>query len=211
MANNTRERFLAVALDQFAERGFDGVSIAGIADVLGLSKQALLHHFESKEKLYGEVLDGISRAFQERIEATDATPKNDRDAIAALLAALVQDHRQHPQQTRLLMRELLDNSRRAERASHWYLRGFLDALVDRVHALPQWGSAGRHHAAAAVYQFLGAINYFAVSSPTLKAMFSDEFYADMDDCFDAQLEQLIRAGLAAGPASVRLEARQRNA
>ncbi|MEM9314788.1 MAG: TetR/AcrR family transcriptional regulator [Pseudomonadota bacterium] len=211
MANNTRERFLAVALEQFAEGGFDGVSIAGIADVLGLSKQALLHHFESKEKLYGEVLDGISRAFQERIEATDATPKNDRDAIAALLAALVQDHRQHPQQTRLLMRELLDNSRRAERASHWYLRGFLDALVDRVHALPQWGSAGRHHAAAAVYQFLGAINYFAVSSPTLKAMFSDEFYADMDDCFDAQLEQLIRAGLAAGPASVRLEARQRNA
>ncbi len=202
MAKNTRDRLLAVALEQFAERGFDGVSIAGIADVLGLSKQALLHHFESKEKLYGEVLDGISRAFQERIEATDASGRDDTEAITALLTALVQDHRQHPQQTRLLMRELLDNPRRAERASHWYLRGFLDALVDRVHALPHWRSAGRHHAATAVYQFLGAINYFAVSSPTLKAMFSEAFYEDMDACFDAQLEQIIRAGLAAGPADL---------
>lgn len=51
-----RERFIEAATDVFAERGFYGTSIAAIADALPLTKQALLHHFGSKEKLYAEVL-----------------------------------------------------------------------------------------------------------------------------------------------------------
>ena len=64
MAQDTRERLLDQAEPLFAERGFYGVSIAAIASELGLTKQALLHHFGSKEKLYGEVRslgNGIGR------------------------------------------------------------------------------------------------------------------------------------------------------
>ena len=59
MASDTRELFLDTAETLFAERGFYGVSIAAIAGELGLTKQALLHHFSSKEKLYGAVLERI--------------------------------------------------------------------------------------------------------------------------------------------------------
>ena len=63
MTISTRDQLLATARTLFAERGFYGVSIASIANEHGLTKQALLHHFSSKEKLYGEVLKEIADDF----------------------------------------------------------------------------------------------------------------------------------------------------
>ena len=60
LGKKTREQLLDVARHQFAMTGFYGTSIASIANELGLSKQALLHHFGSKDKLYGEILKEIS-------------------------------------------------------------------------------------------------------------------------------------------------------
>jgi AcrR family transcriptional regulator len=53
---DTRDAFLDAAKRHFAQRGFYGASIAAIAEELGLTKQALIHHFGTKERLYGEVL-----------------------------------------------------------------------------------------------------------------------------------------------------------
>ena len=63
MTQTTRQEFLDTAERLFAARGFYGTSLAAISDDLGLTKQALLHHFGSKEKLYGEVLARISTRF----------------------------------------------------------------------------------------------------------------------------------------------------
>ena len=58
MANQTdpRRRYLEIATHRFAERGFHGVTLAALADDAGVTKQALLHFFPTKERLYGEVL-----------------------------------------------------------------------------------------------------------------------------------------------------------
>ncbi len=199
MTQTTRDRLLDVARLQFAERGFDGVSIASIADDLGLSKQALLHHFSSKEKLYGELLAGISRDFEARVESHGA-PSGDTDALVALFLDLAADSRLHQDQTALLMRELLDNGVRARKAGHWYLKGFLESLSAHVRSLPQWQTADEEHALACVYQILGAINYFAISRETLLAMFGSRPYATMEKAFDSQLAGLIDNVLRTGPA-----------
>ncbi len=193
MASNTREKLLGVALELFAQRGFDGVSIAAIADQLGISKQALLHHFQSKEKLYGELLAAISQDFEKRLAVLprDAT----EGAIGELLLDFARDSRSHRTQTTLLMRELLDNGPRAQHAGRWYLTDFLNTLMDRVHALPAWQEEPRPRVAAAVYQLLGAINYFAISADTLKAMLGNDSYRAMEASFDEQLRELIDAAL----------------
>ena len=84
MAENTREKFLEVARRQFAGKGYDGASIASIAHELGLSKQALLHHFGSKEKLYGEVLAAIATrltAHALRAREAGADPVDQLEAV----------------------------------------------------------------------------------------------------------------------------------
>ena len=60
MRVDKRQQLLDTAEQQFAERGFYGVSIAGIASEVGFTKQGLLHYFNSKEKLYGAILQRIS-------------------------------------------------------------------------------------------------------------------------------------------------------
>ena len=197
MAQDTRERLLDQAEALFAERGFYGVSIAAIASELGLTKQALLHHFGSKEKLYGEVLKRISSRFTTLRERV-----SDRDPVQGLktyfLALLKKDDLgQHA--TTVLMRELLDNKRRADTAGAWYLKGFLQNLIDQVKEVPSWRDASDAKILAFVYQILGAINYFGISQPTLTGIFGPDFYGRLDENYPAQLVHLIEAGLAAGP------------
>ena len=62
---DTRQRLLDIAEQLFAERGFYGVSIAAIASEVGFTKQGLLHYFNSKEKLYGAIVQRISDDFQD--------------------------------------------------------------------------------------------------------------------------------------------------
>ena len=69
-AADTRDQFIEAARRPFAERGFYGTSIAAIAEELGLTKQALLHHFGTKEKLYGDVLEEISARVMETLKAS---------------------------------------------------------------------------------------------------------------------------------------------
>ncbi len=195
MSTSTRSDLLSTARALFSERGFDGVSIAQIAAELGVTKQALLHHFGSKEKLYGEVLKGISEEFAAERAALGDTDDATEALIAYLLAMLPSNEAQ-TERARLLMRELLDNQRRAESAKSWYLSDFLDGLINQVLALPGWEDATPMEALALAYQLLGAINYYAVSRPTLTAIFGASEAKHLDRAFRPQLEALIKAGLA---------------
>src|SRR5215470_15130683 len=62
-----RERALAAATRLFAARGFDATSLQAIADEIGVTKQAILHHFPSKERLRDAVLGAMVAHWQETL------------------------------------------------------------------------------------------------------------------------------------------------
>lgn len=198
MARVTREEYLDTAESLFAERGFYGVSIAAIADQLGLTKQALLHHFGSKEKLYGEVLRRISERFETLSDSQTGAVMSPEETVRTFCLNLHATASEHPDQSRLLMRELLDNNQRAASAGKWYLKPFLESLITMMQALPAWKAASDAQALAAGYQLLGAINYYSISEPTLTGIFGCEAYEQLDAHFAAQLRGLIDAIIAAG-------------
>jgi AcrR family transcriptional regulator len=55
----TRERILDVATEQFLQRFYDEVTLAGIAKDAGVSQQTLINHFGSKERLLQDVADRL--------------------------------------------------------------------------------------------------------------------------------------------------------
>ncbi|MDJ0940007.1 MAG: TetR/AcrR family transcriptional regulator [Woeseiaceae bacterium] len=191
----TRERFISAATKAFAERGFYGTSIAAIADALPYTKQALLHHFGSKEKLYAEVLKRISDRLMAELEGVRERALDPRDRLEETFVEFYRTTIERPDDTQLLMRELLDNKRRAETSRTWYLKPFLESLVDMVVEEPSTNTRSRHVALAVVYQLLGAINYFAVSEPTLKRMFGGEEFSKLRGNYEAELRRLIAARL----------------
>ncbi|MEO1602297.1 MAG: helix-turn-helix domain-containing protein [Pseudomonadota bacterium] len=196
MTDDTRALFLDAAEALFAERGFYGTSISAIADKLGLTKQALLHHFGRKEKLYGEVLKRISARFGALGKPRDDAPQNPADDLVDAMLRIHHAAMDAPAQTRLLMRELLDNQRRVDTAGHWYLKTFLDNLQAMVRALPGWERSAPSQQFALVYQLLGAVNYFAVSRGTLTGIYGEARYRDARRAYPGQLERMIRAAVA---------------
>src|SRR4029453_11517983 len=98
----------------FAERGFYGTNIASIASELGLTKQALIHHFGTKERLYGEVLAHMADRLTDVVDDARSTDPNPLRQLEELLSDLYRRSFDHPADTQLLMRELLDNKNRAE-------------------------------------------------------------------------------------------------
>lgn len=81
-----RARILDAALDQFAEHGFDGATIRGIATAAGVSPGLVQHHFGSKEGLRGACDDAVLTLVRRKIAATDDGRITSPGVLAALYA-----------------------------------------------------------------------------------------------------------------------------
>jgi TetR/AcrR family transcriptional regulator of autoinduction and epiphytic fitness len=60
-AQEKRAAVIEAATRLFAERGFNAVSMATLADEAGVSTATLYRHFEDKEAVFGEVIDALVR------------------------------------------------------------------------------------------------------------------------------------------------------
>ena len=193
MTADTRSRLIEVARRHFAERGFDGTSIAAIAEELGLTKQALLHHFGSKERLYGEVLQQISERIIRELDELAAASEDSYEALETLLVDRIAGRLDQSDGTRILMRELLDNRYRAQSARTWYLKPYLDRLIAMVKSIPAASHLSDAQALAAVYQLIGAVNYLIISEPTLSSMYGKRHFEEMKRAYPEALRAIVRA------------------
>ena len=174
MRKNTRENLLQQAELLFSQKGFYGTSINDVAAEVSVSKQALLHHFPSKEKLYRAVLERATEQLAGFLAAAKNSTEDPRRQLLHLLTTMSNGGEQAVTVTILLMRELLDNRDRAEKAHKWYLRPFLDELTDIVERGKNQGYFTDVSALAFVYQLLGSTQYFLVSQPTLQQLYNAE-------------------------------------
>lgn len=197
MQTDTKNRLLNTSEALFAERGFYGVSIAAIAKEMGFSKQALLHHYPTKEKLYGAVLQRISDdLLEQQLEAEQAS-HDPLERLKTFYLGLAKPSPENVQRTRLLMRELLDNNGRANNAENWYLKGFLTRIIQMVRAVEGLGGLSDEQALITAYQWLGAVNYFLISPATLSGIFGEATLERMHRGFNDQLVVLIESSIKA--------------
>lgn len=191
MVDDTRQRILGAALEQFANRGFYGASLTGIVTDLGLTKQALLHHFGSKEKLYGELLQQISEPMVALVTQSRQEHDDPAAQLEAALIAMYDNGRANPRATKILVRELLDSERRVERIRSWYLTPFLAELVDIVCDIAGQGTLSERDALSHVYPLLGAMSYFNVSDVVLPQMYGPDTYQYLQDRYPERVREQV--------------------
>jgi len=196
MHADTRQRLLDIAEQLFAERGFYGVSIAAIASEVGFTKQGVLHYFNSKEKLYGAILQRISDDFQKQQTEAEQAFEEPKQRLKLFYAALAEPTDTNTRRTRLLMRELLDNNARAMSAENWYLKEFLERLIGMVKAIEGLQALSDEEALIFAYQLLGAVNYFLISPATLGGIFGEKYLAKISTGFSFALNSLIESGIS---------------
>ena len=190
--DDTRERLLAAALNQFADRGFYGASIAQIAGELGLTKQALLYYFKRKEDLYAEVLRRISDRLLEAMHSGVGQDDNPGMQFEGMMLGIYNEAQARPLDTRVLLRELLDNQRRNAPEDQWYLKTFLDAVVAQLNKVEGMDELPFERKFASVYQMLSAIEYFTVSGQTLTRMYGKDTFARITEAYPEALREQVR-------------------
>ncbi|MFF5156486.1 TetR/AcrR family transcriptional regulator [Streptomyces sp. NPDC000348] len=65
---NTRQRIQDVALELFAEQGYEKTSLREIAERLDVTKAALYYHFKTKEEILVGIFEDLSRPIEDLIE-----------------------------------------------------------------------------------------------------------------------------------------------
>lgn len=86
-----KEAILRAAQVVFARHGFRQTSMALVAEEARLTRQALYHHFDSKEALFAALVDLLHA--QAHADAKDAAAKGGRDAADAVTQIVMAYHR----------------------------------------------------------------------------------------------------------------------
>jgi AcrR family transcriptional regulator len=84
--NRTRERILDAAVVAFAEQGYEGTSLATVAQSVGLSQPGVLHHFRSKRGLLMAVLERRDQIDRVRFGMDSVDGPDVLDHLADLMA-----------------------------------------------------------------------------------------------------------------------------
>ncbi|MEU9444702.1 helix-turn-helix domain-containing protein [Streptomyces sp. NPDC048304] len=73
---NTRQRIQDIALELFAEQGYEKTSLREIAEHLDVTKAALYYHFKTKEEIIVSVFEDLTQPIEDLIEWGRSQPHN---------------------------------------------------------------------------------------------------------------------------------------
>lgn len=104
-ADRTRADILAVATEEFADKGFSGARIDEIAERTDTSKRMIYYHFGSKEGLYRSVLEAAYAGIRSTEAVTEIGELPALEALARLTEVTFNYHLTHPEFVRLVMNE----------------------------------------------------------------------------------------------------------
>ena len=77
---DTRQRIQTVALELFAEQGYDKTSLREIAERLDVTKAALYYHFKSKEDIVASLVEDYFGQIDELVAWGRTQPRTPKSA-----------------------------------------------------------------------------------------------------------------------------------
>jgi AcrR family transcriptional regulator len=104
----TREALMAAGTALFAERGYDGVPVAAIAQKAGVNKAMINYHFGGKRKLYLAIVSAtfadIVPVVERLADSARPAPETLRELVAAVGEMAT---RRHPHFCTMMLREVV--------------------------------------------------------------------------------------------------------
>jgi len=189
---DVRAATIVAATRLFAARGFGGTALQDIADAVGVTKPAVLHHFPSKEHVRQAVLDAILAHWNDALPRLLLAATASADRFDAVFGELHRFFAADPDRARLIMRETLDRPTE--------IRKLLRGPVRRWHAaIGQYVSAGRdsgrHYADVDPEAYVIHILLLVITATASASVTTAVLESDAHPRYDRELARIARASL----------------
>ena len=131
MANGTKERILAAALEMFSQNGYAGTNIRELSASLGLVKSGVYKHYESKEAIWNALLDQMIAYYSDHFGSTEHLPPVP-DSLEGLVTMTMQmvNFTVHDEKVIMTRKVLTLEQFRDARARELATKHFLTGLTD---------------------------------------------------------------------------------
>jgi len=139
---DSREHLLRTAIRLFSARGYEGASVNDIVSAAGVTKRMVYHYFQSKALLYQEALhfafSELANLENQAVAAADGL----ESAVKNLIRVYFEFPRRHPQYSRLLRWENLNDGKGIQDSkfplSKDHVTKFLRAAIKREADGKRW-------------------------------------------------------------------------
>ena len=173
-SRSTRDLILDEALHCFAERGYEGTSLNDIAAGVGIRRPSLLHHFASKEVLYGDVFERLLSELLERLDTAIASPQAGWAKAELVLRAGFDLFADTPDYVRIMRREALDGGIHLGIDLSATLRPLFDKACDYFDEQMDQGTFRRHDSRHLLITGYGAILTYFSDAPFIDGLLDEE-------------------------------------
>lgn len=103
-----RDQVIEAASRLFAAKGFDATPLQDIADEVGVTKQAVLHHFPTKEHVRKGVLESILAHWRDELPRLLLSATASDERFDSVLDEVYKFFAASPERARFIVREALD-------------------------------------------------------------------------------------------------------
>lgn len=193
---STREQILIEARHCFAAQGFEGTSLNDIAAGVGIRRPSLLHHFDSKEAIYRQILSNALANWGDQIEAARPPNADGWNLVDSIVEASFRFFVANPEIIVMVRREAMTdqsplgfNLGVALRPHFRRAVAFFDRQMDA-------GVFRRHDAENLVITGYGALLTYFSDHAMLKGLVTEDPFSDasLDARFD-HMKKFIRSAL----------------
>ena len=173
----TRATILDAAEDEFADRGFHGTRMVAIAKGAGVTHGLLHYYFDSKDRLYEQVVGRLFGRHQQLFEQLicDGTSLTPRDLVLESFDLFWA----HPNQVRIMLWEMASGDDRVERSMKAFYDAMAGALSNLTAGAPQASKPGRDPRDVYV-SILGALVVYFFRDPAIKQLFGANRFSEED-------------------------------
>jgi AcrR family transcriptional regulator len=177
-AESSRANIIAVATEEFAEKGLSGARVDEIAERTSTSKRMIYYYFKSKEGLYRAVLEHCYANVRQIDTSLDLDALPPMEALRELVRVTFDYHSAHPAFVRIVMSENIHQGAHIGHVSSIKLRSrtiisLLQRLIDRG---VKSGDFRPHLDPVELHMSISALSFYNVSN---RHTFGRVFQRDM--------------------------------